>query len=62
MTRLLDLHLFSPAELQFDRGAGTNFLAVFRQAAFGGGQRFRWNKLNIFPTVPGFENWDSEDC
>lgn len=49
MTRLLDLHLFSPAELQFDRSTGTNFLAVFRPSAFVGGQRFRWKHLNIFP-------------
>lgn len=59
MTRLLDLHLFSPAELRFDRSAGTNFLPLSRSSVFVGELKVQTEEPELVPPSrpPGPEPW-----
>lgn len=59
MTRLLDLHLFSPAELRFDRSAGTNFSPLSRSSVFVGELKVQTEEPELVPPSrpPGPEPW-----
>lgn len=51
MTRLLDLHLFSPAELRFDGSAGTNFSPLSRSSVFVGELKVQTEEPELVSTV-----------
>lgn len=59
MTRLLDLHLFSPAELLFNRSAGTNFSPLSRSSVFVGELKVQTEEPELVPPSrpPGPEPW-----